>query len=95
MCNCGVADPNYIPPHEHIFTNGKCECGDENTNYVKNNKEIEKAVILINSLLSEYFTNIDDSFIFENISSGYLKNIIPTPSRNVSSYPQLHLKIAM
>ena len=31
---CGAADPNYVPPHEHKFVEGKCECGETDPNYV-------------------------------------------------------------
>ena len=31
---CGAADPNYEPPHEHKFEEGKCECGETDPNYV-------------------------------------------------------------
>ena len=26
---CGEDDPNWVPPHEHEFVDGKCECGEE------------------------------------------------------------------
>ena len=31
---CGAEDPNYVPPHEHNFVEGKCECGESDPNYV-------------------------------------------------------------
>ena len=30
---CGAEDPNYVPPHEHNFVEGKCECGETDPNY--------------------------------------------------------------
>ena len=30
---CGETDPNYNPPHEHNFVEGKCECGETDPNY--------------------------------------------------------------
>ena len=34
ICECGAADPNYVPPHEHNYIEGKCECGETDPNYV-------------------------------------------------------------
>ncbi|MBO5714832.1 MAG: phosphodiester glycosidase family protein [Clostridia bacterium] len=33
---CQSEDPEYIPPHEHNFVEGKCECGEEDPNYQDN-----------------------------------------------------------
>ena len=30
---CQEEDPDYIPPHEHVFVEGKCECGAVDENY--------------------------------------------------------------
>ena len=30
---CGETDPNYVPPHEHSFVEGKCECGEVDPDY--------------------------------------------------------------
>lgn len=30
---CGAADPDYVPPHEHSFVDGRCECGEEDPSY--------------------------------------------------------------
>ena len=32
---CGEPDPNWVPPHEHNFVEGKCECGETDPNYVE------------------------------------------------------------
>ena len=32
---CGKEDPNYVAPHEHVFVEGKCECGETDPNYQK------------------------------------------------------------
>ena len=39
---CGEKDPNYVPPHEHNFVEGKCECGEEDPDYKPEEKPEEK-----------------------------------------------------
>ena len=31
---CQTPDPDYVPPHEHSFVEGKCECGEVDESYV-------------------------------------------------------------
>jgi hypothetical protein len=31
---CGEKDPEFVPPHEHEFVEGKCECGETDPEYV-------------------------------------------------------------
>ena len=31
---CQATDPDYVPPHEHNFVEGKCECGEVDAGYV-------------------------------------------------------------
>ena len=30
---CQAVDPDHTPPHEHVFVEGKCECGEVDPNY--------------------------------------------------------------
>ena len=39
---CGAADPTYVPPHEHNFVEGKCECGETDPNYVAPQEPVEE-----------------------------------------------------
>lgn len=36
---CQAEDPDYVPPHEHEYVEGKCECGAEDPNYVAHEHE--------------------------------------------------------
>ena len=36
---CQAADPDYVPPHEHEFIEGKCECGEVDPDYVPHEHE--------------------------------------------------------
>ena len=39
---CGAEDPNYVPPHEHSFVEGKCECGETDPNYVPEQPPVDE-----------------------------------------------------
>ena len=34
-CECGEADPDYVPEHTHVFVDGKCECGEADPDWVE------------------------------------------------------------
>ena len=67
---CAEADPNYVPPHEHIFINGKCECGETDPEFVppvddtpKDEEPVELSFIeKIIKAITEFFAKISEFF---------------------------------
>ena len=73
LCSdCGAADPNYVPPHEHNFVEGKCECGESDPNYVPEQPAPELSFIeKIMMAITQFFAQIGDWF--KNLLAGFKK----------------------
>ena len=53
---CKAEDPNYVPPHEHNFVEGKCECGVEDPNYVPPHVHAYETVVTAPTCTEDGFT---------------------------------------
>ena len=78
LCSdCGAADPNYVPPHEHNFVEGKCECGESDPNYVPEQPVPEQPapelsfIEKIMMAITQFFAQIGDWF--KNLLAGFKK----------------------
>ena len=70
---CKAEDPNYVPPHEHNFVEGKCECGVEDPNYVPPHVHAHEAVVTAPNCTEAGFTTYTcacgDSYVADEVEA--------------------------
>ncbi len=72
---CEAKDPNYVPPHEHNFVEGKCECGETDPDYVAPEQPGEEVELTLVQKIMKAINDLMDKIgtWFKNLIAGFTK----------------------